>query len=359
MHIGLADPENRTEWDAFVIKHSQDEFLQSWEWGNFQSSYGRRVWRFVVRQGNTIYGVSTAICMEIRRGLHYVYVPRGPVIREGLTVEQQSAIASLFSQHWRLIGLESNSIFVRIEPNSMRTLEELKTPTQVEKLLLSRGWLKIYNTQPQYTTIVSLEESHETILKRMHHKTRYNIRLAEKKGLVPRMITDEKDFQIFWKLHAAAAARDKFMTYSYDYYRKIFNILLDDEDKPDRTRAASRVFVIEKSDGTPLAAALIIVFGTKVVYLYGGSDHKYRHLMAPYLLHWYIMKRAKKNGFLYYDFWGVIAPGTKVKHPWQGVTRFKMGFGGTTYVYPGAFDFPYKKRMYKIYTLLKRARRFL
>ena len=173
------------------------------------------------------------------------------------------------------------------------------------------------------------------------------------------MITNEKEFKIFWDLHANAAKRDSFATYPFEYYRKLFNILLDEDEKPDARRSASRVFVVEKEDGTPLASALIITFGKRVYYLFGGSDHEYRSLMAPYLLHWSIMKRAKKSGFEEYDLWGVTPPGEKEEHSWQGFSRFKNGFGGTMYTYPGAFDYPYRPHLYKAYQFSRKAKRFI
>lgn len=359
MHIGLADPKERNEWNEFVIQHSDSEFLQSWGWGDFQRSYGRRVWRFVVRNNDEIVAVGMAVCMQIRRGLHYVYIPRGPVIQQSLTNDQKKVIWSLFTQQWRLVGLESHALFVRLEPAVVEKVGHEKETTEVRSFLLNRGWLQVRRVQPQYTSIISLRESEEKMLARMHHKTRYNIRLSEKKELTFRMLTTEKDFKLFWELHSAAATRDKFITYSYEYYRKLFNILLDEAERPDTSRAASRTFIVEKKDGTPLAAGLIITFGKRVVYLFGGSNNEYRNLMAPYLLHWSIIKRAKKNGFDEYDLWGVTPPGASPKHSWEGFSRFKNGFGGEMYGYTGAFDFPYKKWHYKLYTYLKMLRAFL
>ena len=360
MHIGLADPEEQGKWNAFVIKHSHSEFLQSWGWGDFQRSYGRRVWRFVVRQGDEIYAVGMAVCMEIRQGLHYVYIPRGPIIKASLSVDQKKVIWSLFTQQWRLIGLESHSLFVRIEPPQVEKVGDEHEVQQMREFLLKRKWIPVKRVQPQYTTIVSLNQSEEDMRSRMHQKTRYNIRLAEKKGLSFRMVTTEKEFKLFWKLHSTAATRDNFSTYSYAYYRKLFNILLDADDRPDTRRAASRTFIVEKQDdGTPLAAALIITFGKRVVYLFGGSSKEHRNLMAPYLLHWSIIKRGKRNGFSEYDLWGVTPPHAKATHSWQGFSRFKHGFGGDMYVYPGAYDFPYKRYHYQLYTLLKKVRRFV
>jgi peptidoglycan pentaglycine glycine transferase (the first glycine) len=359
MFIGLADSEEKAEWNSFVTKHSDSEFLQSWGWGDFQSSYGRRVWRFVVRHNDEMYGLSTAICMQLRRGRHFVYIPRGPIIKKGLTREQRITIWSMFTQQWRLIGLESNAIFVRIEPPHIDVVGKEDRTTRVNNFLIGKEWVPVKRVQPKFTSIVSLKESEEIILSRMHHKTRYNIRLAEKKGLTFRMIKSEKEFQLFWKLHSDAAQRDSFSTYSYEYYRKLFNILLDEDEKPDVKRVALRVFIVEKGDGTPLAAALVITFGTRVVYLFGGSDHQHRNLMAPYLLHWSIIKRGKKNGFEEYDLWGVTPPGEIEEHSWQGFSRFKLGFGGQTFTYPGAYDFPYRRMQYKLYTVLKQLRKKL
>ena len=181
MHISLI--ENKEEWNKFVIKNSNDEFLQSWEWGEFQQSYGRRVWRFAVKEQDKTLAQAMTICMPLPGGKTYVYIPRGPVWKHGIKKETSELVLSMLTQNWRLIALESNAFFISLEPGLRSGADETTKNKPVVDFLISRGWKKTKHIQPEYTSVVDLRPSEDDILKNMHHKTRYNIRLSQKKDL--------------------------------------------------------------------------------------------------------------------------------------------------------------------------------
>ncbi|MBI5071795.1 peptidoglycan bridge formation glycyltransferase FemA/FemB family protein [Candidatus Falkowbacteria bacterium] len=186
---------------------------------------------------------------------------------------------------------------------------------------------------------MDLTKSEDELLAAMHEKTRYNIRLAEKKNLALKTGTVDD----FWKLMEETTKRDEFRAHPKKYYEKMFEKLADGE----KNKMRGELKIVYQGIA-PLAAAIIGYFGDTVTYLHGASSYEYRNLMAPYLLHWEIIKEAKKLGYKFYDFWGID------EKKWPGVTRFKKGFGGFEINYPGTFDLPINKLWYKIYNLAKK-----
>lgn len=221
------------------------------------------------------------------------------------------------------------------------------------------------------TLLIDLAQSEEELLAAMHEKTRYNIRLALRRGVEIRdsRLEIRDDFEKFWKLLEETAKRDKFRTHERGYYEKILEILGDSRleirdseqisniQSPISNRMHMRLH-IAYSDSTPLAAAMVGYFGDTATYLHGASSYAHRALMGPYALHWQIMQEVKKEGYKFYDFWGIHSPspsmgegGGEGVRDWSGMTRFKMGFGGKVVNYPGTFDLPLSQFWYMVYRL--------
>jgi len=198
---------------------------------------------------------------------------------------------------------------------------------------------KTIDVQPSKTLILDLTKSEDELLQAMHQKTRYNIRLAEKKG-VKIMEVGANRFEEFWQLLVSSGDRDKFNLHGRSYYQAMLKLAND----------FVKLFFAEYQ-GKPLAGSLVTFFGDSATYIHGGSSDKNREIMAPYALHWQIIKQAKQLGYKYYDFHGVDAA------KWPGVTRFKMGFGGQVINYPGTFDLVYDTGWYNIYKMVRRVRR--
>jgi lipid II:glycine glycyltransferase (peptidoglycan interpeptide bridge formation enzyme) len=156
--------------------------------------------------------------------------------------------------------------------------------------------------------------------------------------------------ETFWKLLAETAARDRFHTHERAYYEKMFVALAGGQHR----NAAMRLWLAER-EGAAIAGALTVEFGGTVTYLHGASRNEDRKYMAPYLMHWHIISDAKARGFREYDLWGT-APTEDEKHPWAGITRFKVGFGGADAAYLGAWELPVNRFWYGAYRLAKRLR---
>jgi lipid II:glycine glycyltransferase (peptidoglycan interpeptide bridge formation enzyme) len=200
---------------------------------------------------------------------------------------------------------------------------------------------KTIDIEPSKTAIVNLQKNEDELLSAMHQKTRYNIRLAEKKGVVVR-VAGAKDFDEFWRIMKQTVKRDEFRLHDRQHYQKM--LALDNN--------FIKLFLAEYQ-GKVVAAVLASFFGDMITYIHGASADEDRNVMAPYLLHWQIMKIGKAAGYKYYDLNGAD------ESKWPGVTRFKMGFGGETVEYPGTYDLILNKVMYNIYQVLRKVRRMV
>ncbi len=288
-------------------------FLQTTEWLAFQKSLGRKVWRL-----DDGFIKANIIRHDVRLGQNWLYVPYGPELnlemaRDGLRNEIRH-----FSVYVRDLARRENSMFIKLEPTHDMVAE-----------MFYRNGMKLKKSknhiQPMYTTVMDLTLTEDQLGDKLHHKHRYNINLAERKGVT---VGESDDVDAFWKMLQATAGHDDFRSHPMLYYKKLMNFFAQGELRTKLWFA----YV----GGKPIAGVLMMEHGKTAYYLHGASDREHRALMAPHLLHWKVMLDYKKRGFKWYDFWGVDAK------KWPGVTRFKLGFSGKLVEYPGSFDLVYK-----------------
>lgn len=295
-------------------------FLQSYEWGAFQESLGFKVKR-IFRETERGVLVTQAVEQPLRFGKKYYLLPKGPLG----TLSGKETVKILREE---LPG----SAFFKVEP--------------VEKM---RGALPAQERHPHTTAIVALGgATPEMLLEKMKPKTRYNVRLAEKKHVTIRIAGTEA-FDEFIGLMKQTATRDGFALHLPDRYFNMLKMLNGGECKA--------FLAFADFEGKALAANLMIdSFGTRT-YLHGASSNENRNVMAPYALHWHLIKDAVEKGFTAYDFWGIAPRDAGDDHPWAGITRFKLGFGAEIVEVPGTFDIPVSKLWYNIYKLARKASR--
>jgi len=332
----------KQEWNTHASAQEHAEFLQSYEWGEFQHALNRRVLRITTPQ---IF--FSAIRMSLPFGLSYIYIPRGPV----LTQENVSAWNAAVQE----IAKKECAVFVRFEPVGEYVG---MTGFNVKETL---------PIQPKTTWIVDISKTEPELLTDMHAKTRYNIRLAERKGIsVSCAATQEEKVyagEVFLRLAAKTSQRHEFRLHPQEYYRTMVRILGEGERhvipsetrNPDDTNIKLYIFTAQYQE-KDIAAALVIRFGDTATYVHGGSDEDYKEVMAPHALHWKIMQDMKAKGARWYDMGGIDLSGDP-QHPWAGITRFKQGFGGYIRNYPGAYDLIFKKGHYTLYKWLRMVRR--
>ncbi|MDB4939710.1 MAG: Methicillin resistance protein [Candidatus Doudnabacteria bacterium] len=324
--------EDREQYQRLV--NSKGSFLQSWAWGDFQKSVGKDVRRFAIEEFKTFSFVAQAILSK--QGKHaYLFLPYGPVLSD----------EHKFEEHFIFFAKELKKkypelLFIRFE--FQQKLAYLK----------SSEFVKSADLNPHRTLILDISKSEEDILKGMHPKTRYNIKVAKKHNVQVRI---QNELGEAGKLFLDTAKRQKIKAFQEQYYQKILQFF-----------AQSQLGVTAKlytawHEGDILAANLMIytehgLVNNLMIYLFGGSSDIKRNLMAPYALHWQAILDAKAFGYTQYDLWGYESD---PKHPWHGFSKFKAGFGGVEHSSIGTYDYVYNHSWYHVYKLLRALNRKL
>ena len=192
--------------------------------------------------------------------------------------------------------------------------------------------------EPRNTLMIDLTQTEKEILNQMKPKGRYNIKMAERHGVTVKIDTSKKAIDTFFLLHQQTAERNKFKGKSRHHFEHLIPLL-------QKTKHGAVFFA--EMQGIPLACALMIFYGDRATYLFGGSSDEHRGKMAPYLLHWEVMRYSKKQGFKWYDLWGISPEKQREKHEWYGLTQFKKKFGGKPFHFIGAYDFVYNQKRYR------------
>jgi lipid II:glycine glycyltransferase (peptidoglycan interpeptide bridge formation enzyme) len=307
-------------------------FLQDWEWGEFQKSLGRDVKRFALLDNEDKVIVRGQGILTKLRNKSYLFFPYGPSV----SFEEETKFPELLKVFMDHLRKEiPNLIFVRFES---------LIPFEYADLLAAK---RSVDLNPHKTLLLDLSKDEEILMHEMHQKTRYNIRLAEKKGVEIRKANDLGDAG---ELFSVTAKRAGIRAFDLGYYRSILEYFSKGGEIQTKLYSAWH-------EGDLLAANVMLFNKDKAVYLFGGSSDIKRNLMAPYLLQWQAIIDGKENGYKVYDFWGVEED---PNHPWHGFSRFKLGFGGNVIVHgPGTYDYVIKPAWYNAYILLRKLNRML
>jgi lipid II:glycine glycyltransferase (peptidoglycan interpeptide bridge formation enzyme) len=310
---------DRQHWNQVVADNAPPfgAFLQSWEWGAFQRSLGRRVERLLEENGGIF--LAQAIKMDLPLGQHYWFVPKGPLG----TVSSQDMVAKLRD------GL-SDGVFFRIEP-----------PVDPKTV-------KVEDVHPAHSLVLDLNKSEDELLSEMKSKTRYNIRLANRKGVECKHVGMEY-FDDFIRLLDQTAVRDHIRSHPKDYYKAMLTAMRGGE--------AKAFLAMAFFDGRPIAANVIVDFAGQRTYVHGATSNLHRNVMAQYALHWFLIQEAKEAGMKSFDFYGIAPDGAGKNHPWYGITRYKRGYGGELIETPGTYELQTKHIWYGAYRIAKKIRR--
>lgn len=294
-------------------------FLQSSEWADFQATQGLQAATVELTDGTTLRGFGTK-----KFGVLYWYFPK-VAVAPGLIRELNEWVEKTGAAWWQI-----------------ESLNELN--------LSSIGGQKIKSRQPSATWVVEVQKKEDALLAAMHQKTRYNINLAQRKGVV---IREGKDANLFNRLMRETAKRDDFISYSGTYYEQFLQIPFVQQ-------------LTAWQGDQALATGLFVRYNETYTYVHGASHHEARAAMAPQLLQWEAIRHAQKLGCAQYDFWGIAPPATAGEtesfhgytwsrtHSLSGVTRFKVGFGGHAIEYPSAWQVVLKPNVHKLYSLIRR-----
>lgn len=239
-------------------------------------------------------------------------------------------------------GKKNGVIFIKIEPY-VQKFQISNFPYRVNKFQILKSSHPLF---PEWTQILDLTKSEDELLKNMHHKTRYNIRLAQKKGVAVKEMSNEKGFEIFSKLYFETCRRQKYFGHTPRYHKIVWEAL--------KNNIAH--LLIAFYNNTPVAAYELFYFKDVFYYPYGGTSLEYRNVMAPNLLMWKAVRLGKKLGATTFDMWGSLSPQYDQSHSWSGFTRFKEGYGGEFVQFMGSYDLVVNPLLYKIYNVLYRLR---
>ncbi len=276
----------------------------------------------MIKDGSGIRGVISILIRRVpflKRTIFYA--PRGPII----DFEEEEVFETLLEALSQGAS-EKRGIFLKIDPEIKEDSERAK------EIIIANGFRACSSqVQPRCTFLIDLDKDEDELLKGFKSKTRYNIRLAERKGVKVEEAHSEEDIERFYKILRETSARDKFLLHSIKYYQGIWELL--------RARDMASLFLAHYR-GEMIAASLIFKFGDWCWYMYGASSHHHREVMPNQAIHWYIMRKMKEEGYKTYDLWGIPC-NPQPDHPLWGVYRFKAGFQGRLVKFIGAYDLPF------------------
>ncbi len=337
------------EWDALLARLPSPHLLQTGEWAQVKAAYGWQPLPFT-------WGSGAAMVLKrqvLRRGfaarLCILYVPKGPSFDAA-----SGAVRSEVLDDLQAFARRQGAILLKIDPDAAVGTGVPGTPEAREEhaglslqaVLTQRGWLYSHaQVQFRNTVLVDLTAPEEELLLRMKQKTRYNVRLAEKKGVTVRAGTLD-DLPMLYRMYAETSVRDGFVIRNEAYYRTVWETFMRPVAGEDRPWA---VPLIAEVEGEAVAAIFLFGFARRAYYLYGMSREAHREKMPNYLLQWEAMKRARERGCTAYDLWGAPEQFNEGDSLW-GVYRFKEGLGGRVVRTIGAWDYPASPLWYKTYT---------
>jgi lipid II:glycine glycyltransferase (peptidoglycan interpeptide bridge formation enzyme) len=310
---------NASEWEQFVMGFPQAHVLQQAAWGELKAGFGWQVVR--VQAGG---GGAQLLFRRFAPGLTMAYLPKGPLGND---------CAALWAEVHRVCR-QRGAFFLKVEPDAW-----------AEDASDWPGFVPAASIQPRRTIVVSLLGHEADWLERMKPKTRYNIRLAERKGVKVRLT---EDVQTFHGLMQITGKRDGFGVHSLAYYQRAYDLFV---------RQGRAALLQAEFEGRPLAALMVFSSGRRAWYLYGASNDEERNRMPTYLLQWEAMRWAAAQGCQEYDLWGVpdveeaaLEDGfTQRSDGLWGVYRFKRGFGGEVRRAAQAWDWVYQPLVYRLY----------
>lgn len=319
-------------------------FLQTGWWAAFKARQGWRGLAFSVEWDGGSFPLSVLL-KDLPLGMVLAYVPHGPDVAY-LGFEPDVARLDALSRALRPF-LPQATVCVRWDlvtgtriPRSGLDEAETEDEASAADALpppLPRPFRKPpADVQPPDTVLVALSDD-ETLLARMHKKTRYNIRLAEKKGVTVAKAGVEA-LADWYVLYRQTAERDHISIHSESYYRELF------------AHAPQLSLWVARFEGQLLAGNIVLQHRGTATYLYGASSNEHRNVMAPYALQWAAMRDARNHGAAEYDLFG-IPPTNDPAHPMHGLYRFKNGFGGDRVHRQGAWDFVFRPAAWRLWTL--------
>ena len=328
----------RCKLSALQADSLYNGFLQTSFWARQKEAFGWKAEAVKWRQGEER-GTLLILIKKLPAGLAFAYVPGAPSL-EAATEDREGFLEALSRELRGVLPL--GCFFIRYDMPDFSPGDRL--PPEFGDALKKAPM----DIQPPDTVVLNLKEGYDALLPGMHKKTRYNIRLSEKKGIRVETAGLEK-LPDWYELNRITVRRDRIALRPYNYYERLFKEL-------EREDARLRLYLAYHEDD--LLAGIIVLFHRKeAVYLYGASSNEKRNLMPAYALQARAIQDAVEEGCEEYDLYG-CPPSADPDHPMAGLYRFKTGFGGELRHRSGAWDYPYSRLFYTLYKLMEAVRRW-
>lgn len=346
MRVDFVTEEHQKQWEELVSQGDfvSGRFLQAWAWGEFRRALGYKIFRLGAFEKGILKGACFLERRSVGFGQSYLYLPRGPAV-----CQQEPGLFFKILRFGQALAQKERSFLVRWDlPFKARA--RCKQHVGPWRLLKQLHFQDIGNqVEPKYTLILNLRQPTERLRDRLAPRVKRNLNRARRYQVRARELEVKprgQGLRIFLELLRATEQRQKIDLHSQSsYFEKMFEKFGDH----------LRLFVAEYQ-GRPTAGALVVTYADAATYLYGGSIRMKQNIGAPWLLHWEIIKRMKQSGYSWYDFWGIgqkQADGSFWPAGWEGLTFFKTGFGGQKIEYLGAYDWPARPLIYKLYQFLR------
>lgn len=334
----IIDISEKERFDDFVRSHPKGHFLQTWEWGQVKKSMGWEPLPLILEEDGAIR--ASLLILKRKLPLPIVdkcifYAPRGPVV----DVDSEELCRLLLDGAGK-VAKAHGAIFLKIDPDVKKSNQGFEQILKNCGLVRNETGLDFEGVQPNFVFRLDITPSEVELLENMHAKTRYNIRLASRKGVTIREAVDKKDLEHFYTILVETARRDKFLIRGYEYFETIWNQMVES--------GMAKVFLAEH-EGEPVSGTLAMLLGDKAWYLYGASSNEHRNLMPNYLIQWEMIRWARTQGCSLYDFRGVSGD-LDESNPLYGLYRFKKGFNGEMVEFTGEWDKVYARFFYWLWT---------
>ena len=319
------------EWDSALSQLPHPHLLQCWAWGEFKAKYGWSARRIIWKKNDQ--PVAAAQILKRSVGpLSILYVPRGPILDWNDTEIVGTVLSDLQS-----IAQTDRAIFIKIDPE----LDQWSVISNQSSVSNKQWFLSESQVQFKNTVWLDLTPSEDEIITSFKQKTRYNIRLAERKGVTVQIpAAEDAPFELLYKMYAETSLRDGFVIRHENYYREAWGSFI---------RLGQAQPFIASVGGDPVAAIIVFRFANRALYMYGMSRALHREKMPNHLLQWRAMQWAKAQGCALYDFWGapdVLDESDRL----YGVWKFKEGFSDQRVHSLGAIDYAPTPMLYSLYT---------
>ncbi|MDO4753051.1 MAG: peptidoglycan bridge formation glycyltransferase FemA/FemB family protein [Candidatus Saccharibacteria bacterium] len=333
--INLKDATSKSEWDDFVAKRPEANFLQSWDFYEFHIARGNKVVRRLVLENNKIVGAYAGVVETAKRGT-YLAIAGGPLI----DWDNKKLIKIVFDDI-KKAGLKNSCVFVRVRPQLELSEKSLKIMTE-NGLVKAPMYLSV-----EYAGILDLNKSEEEILAGASQGFRRKLRKAKKNEVEISALADDDSIKNFCKLEKMHAERQKYVAFSTNFLTKQFEAF----------RNGGEVLIYTaKKDGEILAQNFMIFYGPEASYHYGVSSELGTKYSAAPLLHLAAMEEARKRGCVRYNLWGIVGK-EETSHRFYGVSEFKRSFGCEELKYTPAHDLVLKPLKYQVTKMIENARK--